>query len=120
MEHRTYKDIYIGPLIKQKLDESGIPYAVFARQIHCARTNLYRIFNSKSIDIERLLLISDILRYDFIHEVYIPHYAPFTPDFPCIVLPLREGNVSLEHLPTELRKQIKDIVQRETCQHEHP
>ncbi|ANU56384.1 hypothetical protein ADH74_19255 [Bacteroides caecimuris] len=36
-----FKDIYIGKLIQQKVDERGISYAEFARQIHCARTSLY-------------------------------------------------------------------------------
>ena len=70
MEHKDCKNIYIGKLIQQKVDERRMSYAEFARLVHCGRTNIYRLFNSKSIDIERLLLISDILDYDFIHEVY--------------------------------------------------
>jgi len=108
-----YKDVYIGPLIKQKLDESGIPYTTFARQIHCARTNLYRIFESKSIDTERLLLISDLLHYDFIHEVYFPEYLRTNNRYPCIVLPLQEGKISLKHLPSGLKKLISDALQTE-------
>lgn len=71
MEHKDYKDIYIGQLIQKKVDESQMSYTEFARQIHVARTSLYRIFESKSIDVERLLLISEVLDYDFIHKVYI-------------------------------------------------
>lgn len=74
MEHKDLRNIYIGRLIQEKVEERNMSYAEFARQIHCGRPNVYRIFNSKSIDVERLLLISEVLDYDFIHEVYFPEY----------------------------------------------
>lgn len=108
MEHRNYKDIYIGKLIQQKLDESHICYAKFARQIHCSRSNLYKIFECKSIDVERLLLISEILHYDFIHEVYLPQDTlPLAVDKPYVLLPLKEGKLSLDDLPLSLRSQLE-------------
>ncbi len=48
------KDIFIGRIIQQKVDEKGMQYAEFARRINMARTSLYYLFNAKSIDVERL------------------------------------------------------------------
>lgn len=45
-------------------------YAEFARRLHIERTTVYSIVRSKSIDIERLIRISQILDYDFISLVY--------------------------------------------------
>lgn len=111
MECKDYKDVYIGRLIRQKLDECCMTYAEFARRIHCSRTNLYRLFECKSIDVERLLLISEVLQYDFIHEIYVS--SPTVEklgDIPCVVLPLKDGRVSMEGVPEALRKQIKESL----------
>lgn len=102
-----FKDIYIGKLIQQKVDEKGISYAEFARKIHCARTSLYHIFNSKNIDVERLLLISEILQYDFINEVY--HCKPEPPEQtpPCLVLPFKSQGIDTTNIPPELLELLK-------------
>lgn len=63
--------IHIGNLIRRRLDESGMTYTEFARQINCERQSLYYLFGCQSIDINRLLLISKVLDYDFIKEVYL-------------------------------------------------
>jgi putative DNA-binding protein len=102
-----FKDIYIGKIIQQKVDERHISYAEFARQIHCARTSLYHIFNSKNIDVERLLLISEVLQYDFIGEVYLNRKEQAGKDSPCIVLPFKNRELDLSHLPQELLELLK-------------
>ena len=102
-----FKDIYIGKIIQQKVDERHISYAEFARQIHCARTSLYHIFNSKNIDVERLLLISEVLQYDFISEVYLSKKIQTEQDSPCIVLPFKDKELDLSHLPQELLELLK-------------
>lgn len=60
----------IGRFIKQKVDERHISYAEFARLIHCGRTSIYHIFEARSIDVDRLLLISRVLDFDFFAEYY--------------------------------------------------
>lgn len=105
-----FKDIYIGKLIRRKVDERHISYAEFARQIHCARTSLYHIFNSKNIDVERLLLISEVLQFDFINEVYRKGEAgslPVVSSRPYIVLPFKEDGFDLTQLPRELRDLLR-------------
>lgn len=41
-------------------------YARFARLINCDRTTVYNIIRAKSIDIDRLIRISEVLDFDFI------------------------------------------------------
>lgn len=64
------KDIHIGQAIKQKVKERGIRVTDFANAIHCDRTNVYSLFKRKSIDIEQLIFISNVLEYNFIEELY--------------------------------------------------
>jgi AcrR family transcriptional regulator len=45
--------------------------AEFARRINCDRTTVYYTFEKKTIDIEQLELISKVLGYDFIRNVYL-------------------------------------------------
>lgn len=102
-----FKDIYIEKLIQQKVDERGISYAEFARQIHCARTSLYHIFNSKNIDMERLLLISEVLQYNIIEEVYLQKLKSTDENIPCIVIPVKEKGIDTSQLPNELLEWLK-------------
>lgn len=64
------KDVHIGELIKQKLSESDLSIADFAKAIHKTRTTVYDIFNRKSIDSELLITISEVLQFDFISCAY--------------------------------------------------
>lgn len=102
-----FKDIYIGKLIQQKVDEHGISYAEFARQIHCARTSLYHIFNSKNIDVERLLLISEVLQYDFISEVYLSKLKQPQECTPYIVIPFKDKGIDTSDIPQDLLELLK-------------
>lgn len=64
------KDVHIGKLIKLKLSESNLSIADFAEAIHKTRTTVYDIFNRKSIDIDLLVTISEVLQFDFISYAY--------------------------------------------------
>ncbi|MBP3669331.1 MAG: helix-turn-helix transcriptional regulator [Bacteroides sp.] len=103
----NFKDIYIGKIIQQKVDERGLSYTEFARKINCARTSLYHIFNSKNIDIERLLLISEILQYDFIEEIYLKRKRQQSLLSPCIVLPFNAEGIDFTTLPEEIIELLK-------------
>ena len=94
------KNKYIGAIIREKVDELGISYTEFARRINCARTSLYNIFNSKSIDVERLIQISQVLQFDFIHEVYLKDSS--IENIPYIKIPFKNGKVDTSDLPEEI------------------
>ena len=68
MQETTH--IHIGKIIREKLAENSMTIADFASKINCERTTVYHIFKNKSIDIEKLIKISEVLNYDFIQEIY--------------------------------------------------
>lgn len=57
--------MHIGQQIKLILEERGISAIEFAAMIHCNRSNVYDIFQRKSIDTQRLKIISKALQHDF-------------------------------------------------------
>lgn len=61
--------IEIGLLIRQKLKEKKKTIVWLAEKLSCSRTNVYKIFNKRSIDTDYLFRISDILEFDFF-ELY--------------------------------------------------
>ena len=61
--------IDIGPIIKQKLKERKKTIVWLAENLSCSRTNVYKIFNKRSVDTADLLRISDILDFD-LFELY--------------------------------------------------
>lgn len=65
------KNIHIGSIIRQKLEESPLSIVDFASQINRTRTTVYDIFKRKSIDVDLLLSISEVLNYNFLEEVYL-------------------------------------------------
>ena len=58
-------------MIKAVFDESGMTISEFARQIHTARSNVYFIFERRSIDMEQLLDICDALDHNFLDDIQI-------------------------------------------------
>lgn len=64
------KNIHIGEIIKAKVAERKMSVKELSQSINCDRTNIYKIYKRKSIDIEQLLLISKALNYNFIEEIY--------------------------------------------------
>ena len=112
MKH-PLKDIYIGRIIQAKVDEKGISYSEFARRINCARFSLYNIFNSKSIDIERLLLISEALNYNFLEEVYLKEYRASVSETAYIQLPLINGKIDVSSMPKEILLILNRAIEEE-------
>lgn len=65
----TQSKLHIGHMVKSVFDKSGLSVAEFARRIHCERTNVYKIFNRQSIDVETLVKISEALGHNFLEDV---------------------------------------------------
>ncbi|MDE6860095.1 MAG: XRE family transcriptional regulator [Duncaniella sp.] len=62
--------IFIGKLIRDELKEQHKSVVWLSNELGCNRTNVYKIFNRKSIDAELLLRISKALNRNFF-EPYI-------------------------------------------------
>ncbi|MBQ3738958.1 MAG: helix-turn-helix domain-containing protein [Bacteroidales bacterium] len=67
----AYKeDIFIGQMIKDELKKQGRSASWLAKRIYCERTNVYKLFKRKSLDLEQLMQISRILDHDFLKDCY--------------------------------------------------
>lgn len=60
-----FMDIHIGKHIQKQMKEQGRSASWLARQLCCDRTNIYKIYNKKSIDTDVLQKISYLLGYNF-------------------------------------------------------
>lgn len=65
----TQERLHIGHLIKSVFDESGMTVAEFARRIHCARPNVYSIFERYDIGVEQLVKVSIALNHNFLEDI---------------------------------------------------
>ena len=62
------EDVHIGQMVKAVFDESGMSVSELARQLHCERTNVYTIFRRRTVDVELLALLSEILNHNFLDD----------------------------------------------------
>lgn len=100
------KNIHIGNIIRQKVEESTLSIAEFAILINRTRPTVYDIFNRKSIDVDLLISISEVLDYNFLQEVYLKneeaeHSAPPHEEAPHYI-------IGIEVNENELQKLIAD------------
>lgn len=61
-------DVHIGQIIKTVFDESGMTVSELARQLRCERTNVYTIFRRRTVDVELLARLSEILNHNFLDD----------------------------------------------------
>lgn len=57
--------MHIGRLIKEQMEAQGKTVSWLARELAYCRTNIYKIYDKKSIDTDLLLRICSLLDYDF-------------------------------------------------------
>ena len=62
---RFYNGMHIGQLIKRQMNKQGKTVSWLARELAYCRTNVYKIYDKKSIDTDLLMRISTLLQYDF-------------------------------------------------------
>ena len=70
-------NIHIGNIIEKKLTELGMKKSEFAKRIHKQRQNINDLLSKESIDTNDLILISEILKFDFFKELCITLYFPY-------------------------------------------
>ena len=92
MEH---SEVHIGKLVKAVFDGSGLTVAELARRLHCERTNVYTIFRRRSIDVELLARLSNILDHNFLDDAMQLYGLSPTPS---VNLTLRLDHLSAENL----------------------
>ena len=58
-------NIHIGQLIHEQLRKDQRSVGWLAREIHCTRNNVYKIFNKPSLDSDLVLRISNAMNFNF-------------------------------------------------------
>lgn len=66
----TMKDIHVGNMIKKELKKQGRSAKWLAKEIYCEKSNIYKMFNRKSIDLGQLMLISNVLQHNFLRDCF--------------------------------------------------
>jgi len=97
---RYRNDIYIGRKIKQIFDERNTNISQFAKAINSSRANVYNIFKAKSIDIDKLILISKVLDYPFLEE-YLQNSPPTENTHIVLDIEIKDGKTYItqkEHI----------------------
>lgn len=64
------KDVHIGTMIQAELLRQGRSVKWLAAQIYCEKSNIYKLFRRKSIDLEQLMKISEALNYNFLKDCF--------------------------------------------------
>jgi hypothetical protein len=102
-------NVHIGQLVKSVFDESGMTVSELARQLHCERTNIYTIFRRRTVDVELLAMLSEILNHNFLDDAMRLYglTATFSPKFN-LNINFDDFTVEkMEHL-AEMLAEIKD------------
>lgn len=58
-------NIHIGHLIREQLKADNRSVSWLAREIHCTRNHVYKIFNKPSLDARLILKISKVMQFNF-------------------------------------------------------
>lgn len=64
------KDVHVGELIYAELKRQGRTVNWFASQIYCEKSNIYKLFRRKSIDLGQLMMISEVLNHNFLRDCF--------------------------------------------------
>ena len=63
------EEIHSGKRIREKMNEEGRSVRWLAKQLHCHRSNIYKIYEKSNMDVIQLLHISRILNHDFLSDI---------------------------------------------------
>ena len=66
----TMKDVHIGQLIQDELNRQGRTVNWFAKGICCEKSNVYKMFKRKSVNLAQLMKISEVLNHNFLKDCY--------------------------------------------------
>ncbi|GHT72251.1 hypothetical protein FACS189456_0240 [Bacteroidia bacterium] len=101
------KPIHIGKEIEKVLRERGMRVSDFAKAIYCERSNVYTsVFRCRSINTERLKLISEVLHYDFVSAFC--HNHPSSKKY-IILLEVSEQQLQ-QFLTNPALKYVKEVL----------
>lgn len=67
----TMKDVHVGEMIQAELKKQGKTVNWLANEIFCEKSNIYKLFRRKSIDLEQLMRISEALQHNFLKDCFV-------------------------------------------------
>lgn len=110
--------VHIGAEIEKRFDESGMKVSVFAKKISTTPRNIYNLFKKESLPLDRLILIGEVLGYDFI-KLYTKSEYTVNEIGPTVVnegLPKKEDiqlsvMINLDGSPETLKQWIERLTQ---------
>ena len=68
--HFIMKDVHVGKMVHDELRRQGRTVNWLAEQIYCEKSNIYKLFRRKSIDLVQLIKISEVLDHNFLRDCY--------------------------------------------------
>jgi hypothetical protein len=69
-KEKPIANIHIGTIIKAKAAERGISKTQLSKIINCHVSNIYYLYENKSINTDLLWQLAEALNYNFFTEVY--------------------------------------------------
>lgn len=69
--------VHIGQKIKEVFESKGMTVVEFAKRINTSRENVYGIYKRKTLDVELLFKISEVLEYNFFQYYINPVFSPY-------------------------------------------
>lgn len=70
MKKFKMKNVHIGEMIRQELRKQGHTVNWLAEAICCEKSNIYKLFRRKSVDLDQLMTISEVLNHNFLRDCY--------------------------------------------------
>jgi plasmid maintenance system antidote protein VapI len=64
------KDVHVGDMIHEELKKQGRTVNWLASQIYCEKSNIYKLFRRKSVDLDQLMKISEVLHHNFLRDCF--------------------------------------------------
>jgi len=89
--------LHIGQKIQEIFETKGMTVVEFARRINTSRENVYGIFGRKSMDVELLAKISDVLDYNFLQHYLSEKFIGY-PELDKVKKQLEVAEKEIEYL----------------------
>lgn len=67
------KDVNVGQMVRDELLRQGRTVNWLAKEIYCEKSNVYKLFKRRSIDLAQLMRISEVLNYNFLKDCFVEY-----------------------------------------------
>lgn len=64
------KNVDLGQMIQEEMHRQGRSVGWLAKEIYCEKSNVYKMFKRRSIDVMRLMKISEVLNHNFLRDCF--------------------------------------------------